>query len=728
MDSNGQLGELGGEIIHEFLADSLDGLETVSRELVAFEADPSNLSTINAIFRPVHSLKGNAAFFGLLQTKELAHRLESLLDLLRKEQLRPDDEIMDVLLAGTDELATMLTRVRDGGDEVLETGSLDDLLRRVTAACDRDKRDTNAVLNRLVEKLDSIATRLAKKDKGLLGEVEGIISEMRAVSRPVSSADDERAPADVPATVAEIRTHLDAPIEGTLDDESAQEVRGLVQQLLDETETEAGRDKLTEMLGTIDIFLDGAIGFDDLLRETIRDTLQQLEQQNAWAGTADPAAGQDASADVPAADTRPRQEAPAKTREQTTQKTMRVPEESIDNFLGYVGELLVVGDMFNHLATALRQAGIERELAARFKRTNDTFAALSNNLQKSIMEIRKVRISVLFNKVPRMVRDIASAGGKEIVVEIEGQDLEVDKSLVDLFDAPLTHMVRNAADHGVEPPDEREAAGKPTAGTITVRATETSTTVDLSVSDDGAGIDYDAIRAKAEENGVIAPGETLDQDRLVDLLFAAGVSTAQAVTDISGRGVGMDVVRRMIDDGGGTISITSEPGRGSTFTISMPRSITTQILSGFMIEVGGERYVLPLEKVLDTSAIAPDAVTTVTGRGRCVEHHGSICPVRSLAAALGIKVNGQGQGEGPRDDLLMVRVRGACGDCGLLVDNVLGVQQVVMRELDGVVDTAAEAVVGGALMGDGSVALVLDPTDLATADVGPAECRSDAGW
>jgi two-component system chemotaxis sensor kinase CheA len=390
-----------------------------------------------------------------------------------------------------------------------------------------------------------------------------------------------------------------------------------------------------------------------------------------------------------------------------THKTMRVAESHIDTFLAYVGELLVVGDMFGHLQNRLAGQELDRDIVMAFRRANETFGALSNSLQRSIMSIRKVSVHSLMQKVPRMVRDIATQSGKDIQVVCEGEDIEVDKSHIDMLDAPLTHMVRNAADHGIEMPDMRRQAGKSSTGLLRVAVSETATSFILSVADDGAGLNYDAIRVKAEAMGLIKQGQALRQEDLVNFIFVSGVSTAKQVTDVSGRGVGMDVVKRMIDDAGGAISIHSERGQGSTFEVTLPKSVTTQIMRGFLVEACNQTYIFSMDKIHETARIDASEINHVADKGRCVVRHGNVLPLVSLRDVLGLPK------EDARDQEIVVTVDLRRARFALGVDSVLGVQQVVVRPMEGLT-SGSDSIVGGALMGDGSVALIVDLEKLYT--------------
>ena len=368
--------------------------------------------------------------------------------------------------------------------------------------------------------------------------------------------------------------------------------------------------------------------------------------------------------------------------------------------------------MFGHLHKRVEESSSDWDLRTSFRVANDTFAVLSDQLQTSIMSIRKVSMNILLQKVPRLVRDIAASADKEIKVEITGAEIDVDKSLMDLLDAPLTHMVRNAADHGVEKPEDRLAKGKPAEGKIEIIVEEKENNIHLTVKDDGAGLNLEAIEKKAISLELLSPGQQLTNDDIVNLIFSSGVSTAEAVTDVSGRGVGMDVVRRMIDEAGGSISVQTESGVGSSFQLKLPMSVTTQIMQGFLVESGGQSFVLPMSKVHETAIVSEDEITTVPGENRFINRHDKIVPLISLRKALGIP-DANGDGQSP-DKGIVISVEAQDGIFGLQVDDVLGVQKVVLREINGL-ETTYNAIAGGALMGDGSVILFLDVDQLSKA-------------
>jgi two-component system chemotaxis sensor kinase CheA len=326
------------------------------------------------------------------------------------------------------------------------------------------------------------------------------------------------------------------------------------------------------------------------------------------------------------------------------------------------------------------------------------FTVLSGELQRNIMEVRRVAVRPLLQKAPRLVRDIATAQGKDIAVELEGERVEVDKSRLDLLDAPLTHLVRNCADHGIEAPADRRAAGKPERGRIAITAGNEDGWFVLTIADDGRGLDLAAIRRKAEALGLVQAGAALTEQAAVDLIFAAGLSTARTVSDVSGRGVGMDVVRTNLAEAGGDIAVSTRPGHGTTFRLRVPSVVTTQIVRAYLVREGDGIYALPLDRVRETFAVGDGTDAGVVLR------HGTALPTTPLHRLLGLAAPAA---TADRRTLISIAHRGRL--VALSVAATLGVRQVVIRPITGIHATdLTRRYQGAALLGDGRLALVLD--------------------
>ena len=698
-------------LLAEFLDESLDMLSDVDRLFVQLEASPHDMTIVESIFRPVHSIKGNSAFFGCVHVKALAHEMETLLDLVRKDALRVTQPLIDVLLKGVDRLRQILERVREREPEIQDEKDFADFVESVKGASAGQEADIADSLGKALNKLAALREQCTVEAPGLLEPLEALEKDLKALI-PVEEM-PESAPSgaavDASSPIGMIQDILAEPIQDQLPDDLGAEVLKALRELEKQANDDPTKAAVADALDSYETCM-ATVGFDSLLQELLLTKMDELSRRGVWLepegkpGPAEAAAAQEAPAVEPSpkAPSRGADEKAAEKAAIEAAKTMRVSEAHIDTFLAFVGELIVIGDMFGNLHKRISTEIGAGEIAAAFRGANESFMALSNDLQESIMSIRKVSVRALLQKVPRMVRDIAAKSAKEIAVELEGESVEVDKSLMDMLDAPLTHMVRNAADHGIQPPSEREAAGKPRQGVVRVAVSEGADTIVLSVKDDGAGLNLDAIRRKAESMGLVKPGQQLRQDDIVSLIFSSGVSTAKEVTDVSGRGVGMDVVKRMIEEAGGAITVSSAPGEGSEFRVQLPKTVTTQIIPGFLVEVNTQCYVLPMDRVHETTKVSKERITTVVGQGECVTLHGTILPVLELWSVLGLR-----KPQTQSNERVVVTVEAKKRQFAVVVDNVLGVRKVVLRQIDGL-EERSPAIAGGALMGDGSVALVID--------------------
>jgi two-component system chemotaxis sensor kinase CheA len=565
------------EVLNGFIEESLESLAALDSLFLQIERNPQDVSPVHNIFRAIHSLKGNAPFFGFMKMKALAHDLESLLAFIRDGSMRATPAIITHLLTCVDEFKAMLTRLHNGGAEVLNPTHHEALLLTTRKFLDR-------------------------------------------------TAESSLVPETPPV----------APVA--------------------------------------------------------------LAQTNTEASAAAP-----------------------KSSNEPMHKSIRIAEERIDTFLAFVGELIIVGEMLRHLSQRVQNPSSDQRFSRDLFAINEMFSQLSSGLEKAIMSIRKVSLKPLLQKVPRLVRDIAQAKGKQIVVEIVGEDTEIDKSLLDLLDAPLTHMVRNAADHGIETPEQRKIKNKEAQGKITINCREEEKFIVLEVKDDGAGLNYEGLTKKALSLGLINEGQKLGEEEVVNLLFMAGVSTAAEVSDISGRGVGMDVVKRSIESAGGSIKVESHANEGSTFTVKLTKSVTTQIIQGYVVEVGGNSFVLPLERVVEAWRLEPNDVVNVLEQIPCIQRHGGTLPLLDLGAYLGFidskpqsKTVPYVRGKEYADKLAVTLVL-PNNNVALVVDGVLGIRQLVLKTIEGL-ELESKILLGGALLGNGSIALVLDTDRLVQLD------------
>jgi len=709
--------DIDPELLAGFVDEALEGLAALDSLFVTLEAEPANLDTISAIFRPVHTVKGNSAFFGLMKVKSLAHEMETLLDLAKQEKLVPNQSIIDVLLEGVDSLKEMLSRTREGQEEIKDEAYFNELLQKVISAREYTEgaEDTAAIWADLFNKLEKAKADFAGLDSAYIEQLNAIIAVTYQLKtdKPLTDRKSEKnqtqADSAIPKPLQEIKTILDRSCEEGLSDADAAIVLDNLTALKDLTTNQKTADIIKGALDDYHRIVGSGGTGDSLLVELLQEKTEALLSLKDWKATSGPDKTKAAKPKEASATEKP------KTTEEA-RKTMRVTEDSIDNFLNYVGELIAVGEMYDHLQKMVSVSESENNLATEFRRVNETFSDLSDNLQKSIMEVRKVSVRTLLQKIPRMVRDIASHSGKQVKVELIGEDIEIDKRLIETLDGPLTHMVRNSVDHGVETPEIRQDSGKPAEGTVRVAVTETPDDVTLTISDDGKGLDIEAIKTKAVNLELLKPDQQLTQDQIVDMIFTSGVSTVEKVTEVSGRGVGMDVVKRSITDANGKITIDTEPDKGTEFIIKLPKTVSTQIITGFLVKLAGNRYVIPMDKVHEVFRPEPQQISSITARGLCVLRHGKLLPVVKLADIFNISstsnffdnLQTQSFSSDEQDvDGIMVTANAGKRPMAIYVDDVIGVQKVVLKELAGL-EVNSEYYTAAAVMGDGTVAMVLD--------------------
>ncbi|HYC72805.1 MAG TPA: chemotaxis protein CheA [Opitutaceae bacterium] len=379
-------------------------------------------------------------------------------------------------------------------------------------------------------------------------------------------------------------------------------------------------------------------------------------------------------------------------------QTVRVSTEKLDSLMDVVGELVIVQSQLIESARSLGTAG------SPLARNVSQLSRIAKDLQHTAMSLRMIPIKPTFQKMERLARDLARNFGKKVQFLTDGEDTELDRTVVEEIADPLVHMVRNALDHGLEPTADRLAAGKSEGGTVRLRAYHQGSNIVIELGDDGRGIDPERIFRKAVEKGVVAPNAMLSREETYALIFAPGFSTAEKVTAVSGRGVGMDVVKRNIEKLRGKIEIASEVGRGSTFKIKLP--LTMAIIDGLVVRVGGDRFILPSTSVQRALRPTRDAITTVHGSGEVLELRGRILPLHRLHRRFGIPADAQQPWDG-----IVVIVEHSGRVSALLVDEMVSKQEVVIKNL-GAFMQGLPGVAGGAILGDGNIALILDPASL----------------
>jgi two-component system chemotaxis sensor kinase CheA len=685
-------------LLTAFFDESLESLAGLEARLIELhKAEDGLRAEVDAIFRPVHTLKGNAPFFGFLRLQELAHALETVLDRLRTGRIGLDPGLIDLLLAGLDGLRSIVERLRDGGGEAPDEAAHADLIGRLGKA-GRPQGVADA-WSRLAADLADLELRDAPPEPAVLARMRQDLAAVRGSAATAPAA----MPPPGDGRLACLRQRLSQPFAAPLEAGAAAAIVAELQALRAALTDPPQAAILDETIATCGVFLE-SVGFDDLLRQHVLEALGRLAPTPAAEAEAQPAQAPSAGSGT---ERHPRPDSERRNRSDSEShgRSMRVAEAAVDAFLAHVGELLVIGDLLDHLQQRVSVRMDDHGLVRDMRQAVASFAALSSELQRSIMAVRRVQVRPLLQKAPRLARDIAQATGKDIEVVLQGEATELDKGRLELIDGPLAHLVRNCADHGIEPPDRRTAAGKPARGVITVAASAAEGWFQLDIADDGKGLDLEAIRRKGEAMGLVQPGAALDQQVIVNLIFASGLSTAQRVSDVSGRGVGMDVVHRQIHEAGGTVEVTTTPGQGTRFRLRLPVAATTHIVNAFLVRCGPGVFALPLDLVRESFAYDGGG----DGHGLVIRH-GRTMPVVPLGRLLGQADANDGRPPGRQT---VVTIERAGRNLAIAVDETLGVRRLVVRPLYGLTDgDLGGGFQGAALLGDGRLALIIAPNAL----------------
>lgn len=731
MSDNAFPSDMDQELVREFLAESLEALESLDGLFVVLEQQPDDLSTVDRIFRPIHSIKGNSSFFGLINIKNFSHIMENILQEIRSKKRVITPPLIDLLLTGADLLRGMLEKFAGGETSMDFTAAEQECLDRFNeelASGATDLLDQAHKINAIFKELmqSSIAAEEMAKVKELNTLVRDIV-QLVVPPDPEAAGESENRYFIGEEDVTDhfkIVSHFVHNVSELCQDEAQAEQFMASLSSIRGSASNAKNEALTEFLNSLysdfTTIHSAGIGFDELMAGLLKERLDgainsvkvvtaepEGEQPKAQEQEEQPASKDEAPE-------QPQGEAPKTPAEKPGSpassggKTIRVEEEKVDSFMGFVGELIIASEVFNYLQKKLEKFPQVRDITQEFKNANFSFNELSSNLQKSLMAVRRVALRSVMQKMPRLVRDLCSSTGKKVNLVIEGDSTQVDKSLLEGLENPLVHMVRNSLDHGLEMPEDRVAAGKPETGTVILRATADEETFRLMIQDDGKGLDLESIKNKAIEKGNISAekAKSMTDQEIASLIFGAGVSTAKKITDISGRGVGMDVVKTNIEKLGGSIQIDTVLGKGTTFTILLPMTVTLMVVDGLIARVGTECYIMPVMDVRESVRPRAEQIRTVAGRGEFIDVRGELYRLIRLEQVLDLESDAGGD-----DNSTVIIVESKQGACGVLVDDVLGQQSVVLKDL-GKQFHALEFLQGAAVMGDGRIGLVLDAEGL----------------
>lgn len=678
--------ELDDDDLKLFTEEADEQIELLDNALVQLEGEPDP-ELVQQIFRAAHTLKGSSATIGHRKMASLTHAMETVLDAVRQGRRSPTSDVVDALLAGLDALRILAHEVVTRVDSGVQT--------------ERLEADLHAVL----EAEDAAVAQPGATAPGLSvsPDVAGLIRDDLQQGRSAYFVEIAISPeCQLPSIRCyQLLQEIDAMArvfacwpERELIESGAGELSfaAMVTAQASEEQIQAAAGSVSDV---------AAVHIRQLSPEDLAKPLATLSSRtpsrpSVAAGRPQLSVVDDGGADAVRA-------APKKT-----SQSVRIDVERLDGLMNLVGELVIdrtrLQQIREHLSSVLKDANLS-ELTENFEETTSHLARVTDELQEEIMRSRMLPVRSVLTRLPRIVRDVAAKSGKKVELITAGEETELDRSVIEEISDPLVHILRNAVDHGIESPEERRASGKPEAGTITVTAWNQETYIYLSVKDDGQGIDTTALRRKAIERGLVSreAGEAASDDAVLQYIFFAGLSTAKVVSDVSGRGVGMDIVRTNIERLNGQITVQSAPGKGSEFVIQLPLTLATT--KALMVTANDTVYALPLVSVTEALAEVDAEIHSVGGR-QTLRLRDRLLPVVDLACALGDQ-------RPPRADgsRFVVAARHSDRQVAFIVDRLLGEQDVVVKSLGDLIGNR-KGLTGATILGDGTLGLIIDTASL----------------
>ena len=710
-----------------FLDETNEHLQNLNTQILSLEQDPENNDTINEIFRAAHSLKGMAGTMGYKRMQTLTHDMENVFSEVRNGNIKVTADMIDVLFQCLDALEEYNTNIRESSDEgTNDNGALIKRLNDIMSGGSGAESAPAAAAPASAPAAEGEAPaansafseiKLGEAQRTVLGEAIKLGKSVYGLTVKVQEScilKAARAFLVFKAIEETSEIIVSDPSSQDIEDEKFEQHFSLI--IVSETDLETvltaarGVSEIEEVTGSELKLEDMKISEEDSGAAEVASAPAAQETpaaQEAPAAAAPAAPAEPTAQDTPAAAVPAAQKAAAAApaaKKQTANKpvvnrTVRVDIEKLDTLMNLVSELIIAK---NSLVSASAMSGNSSQAV---NEQIEYLESVTTSLHESVMKVRMVPIESTVNKFPRMVRDLQKKLGKKMELYMSGEETELDRTVVDQIGDPLMHLLRNSADHGLESAAVRKERGKPEVGSIFLDAYQDGNNVVIEVRDDGNGIDTNAVKNKAIERGVITPeqGDAMSEKEIIDLLFNAGFSTAKVVSDVSGRGVGLDVVKSMIESLSGEVEVKSKLGEGSTWTIRLP--LTLAIIQALMVEIGDEKYAIALGSIQTIEDILPSEVKLVQAK-EVITLRDQVIPLIRLNEVLEVPSK-----KGPEDNLVVVVVKKGDKLAGLVVDELIGQLEIVIKSLGKYINKC-KIISGATVLGDGEVALILDANTL----------------
>lgn len=658
------------EYIEIFLDESREYLQAVNDHILKLEKQPNDLSLVNEIFRSAHTLKGMAATMGFEDIASLTHQMENVLDQMRNNQIAISTELIDILFRAIEYLEEMVSAISEGGDGKKDVTALVSQLKQIQkgAAVSEIASTTTGAGTPLTIELDDNQVTVVDRAKE-----EGF----HVYQITVSLTDD--------CMLKAVRAYMVIEVL---------ENQGELIKIIPSMEAM----EVDEMEQDFSLVLFSKVESEEIKTQILKVSEIKDVEVSAYETESLSIIKQEAKAENPETNESSNEKNTLQGTDTSSSKTIRVNLDRIDELMNLFEEVVIDRSRLEVIAQHIDNKDLQE--------TVEHMTRVSSDMQGLILTMRMVPVEQVFNRFPRMVRGLAKDLHKEINLEIIGAKTELDRTVIDQIGDPLVHLIRNSVDHGIELPSVRKQAGKAEEGKLTLRAFHSGNHVFIEIEDDGAGINREKVAAKAIENGLltIEQSETCSDDVIAKLILASGFSTADRVSDVSGRGVGLDVVKNKIESLGGQISIASKQGQGSKFSIELP--LTLSILSALLVEVQSETYAIPLSSIIETALLKEEQILYIHGQ-KAMDFRGKVIPLTSLTEVFDIPDN---KASKEKYHAIVIVKKGE-KMTGLIVNLFIGQREVVLKSLGDYMGDVI-AISGATILGDGEVALIIDPDAL----------------
>lgn len=665
------------EYLDVFIEESKEHIQALNDHLLTLEKNPEDVSIVNEIFRSAHTLKGMSATMGFQDLADLTHKMENVLDAIRNHKVKLNEAMLDVIFKAVDALEAMVLDIIDGGEGKKDVKDLVNQLEAMekgenveAASSSVSAEVTNKSVNTDVTLDEFELTVLQQSAEGGFNNYQVTVTLQETTLLKAARV----------YMVFEILEKLGEVIKSTpsvpeLEEEKFDYSFTVVLVTKDSADDVSAKINKVSEIDTVEV-------------KELEIQAYDRDETTPASNTSEAPSDNDSSEDAQATST-----SNTKKKSQLSSKTIRVNIDRLDALMNLFEELVIDRGRLEQISTTLKNNELQE--------TVEHMSRISGDLQNIILKMRMVPVDQVFNRFPRMVRQLAKDLNKDIDLQIYGAETELDRTVIDEIGDPLVHLIRNALDHGIETPSEREAKGKPAQGTLKLNAYHSGNHVFIEIADDGAGIDREKVLKKAIANGVLTLEESksYSDQQVFQLIMASGFSTADTISDISGRGVGLDVVKNTIESLGGNITIDSKYNEGSTFVIQLP--LTLSIISVMLTEVKNEKYAVPLSSIIETAIVNKKDILSAHHQP-VIDFRGRVVPLVSLSDVFDVP------GETEEDDFYsVVIIRQGEKMAGLIVDSFIGQQEVVLKSLGNYL-TDVFAISGATILGDGQVALIVD--------------------